>query len=170
MSEASVSLDRALLGAGHTERVRVASLGGLAVLVRVLSPTELQSINVSLLGIDEKSGMRVEMEERGRVLHLACSMPDGGPAFADDSAALKLPREASVELWRAYLANHANTYDIDRAMQNRIEALAKEPAAGIEKLRAYYAAGLVAFYGLRAALDATTAQVLWFDQLMRPDK
>jgi len=167
VSDASVSIDRALLGAGYTEDVRVASLGGAVVRVRVLSPTELQAICVSLADITEKSGELAFAGIRSRTLHAACSMPDGSAAFASVDAVLKMPPEIVRDLWRAYERGHRRTYSVDVAMQDAMDERAQ--GARIETLRARHAAGLVAFYGLRCALDATTAQVLWFGRLLRGD-
>lgn len=169
MSEASVSIDRALLGAGFTEDVKLASLGGRVIRLRVLSPSEVKALGVVIGDIREESGGASEKAMRSRVLHAVCSLPDGSPAFASPQAASRIPAPMARELWRAYERAHQATHEITKAMQVDMQALAKSPGMWLERLRAHHAAGLVAFYGLSSALDATTAQVLWFDDLIRSD-
>ncbi len=169
MSEAS-TIERALIGAGYTEDVRVASMGGAVVRVRVLSPTELTSIAASLTSLAnmDRSGTLEATHERWRVLHAACSSADGAPTFADSAHVGRMPAGVVAELWRAYWLSHQRTYAIDQSMYVEMKARAANESTSVERLRASHAAGIVAFFGLPKALDATTAQVLWFELLTRP--
>jgi hypothetical protein len=161
------NIDRALLGASHSEDIEVASLGGLVVRVRVLSPLELASLQVALSAISNEPSAKAESVSRHRVLHAACSMPSGSPAFGAPSMVGKLPAEVTGELMAAYVRLHDRTHSIDRAMQDEIDTMTGERDRWVERFRAHYAEGLVAYFGIRCALEATTAQVLWFHGLMR---
>jgi hypothetical protein len=78
-----------------------------------------------------------------------------------------LPHGTILELWAAYDAAHRRAYSVDGLTKADIDAALAEDAADLERARARHAAGIVAFYGVRSALDATAVQVIWFDRLMR---
>lgn len=168
MSGASV-IDRALLGADFAEDVTLASLGGRVVRMRVLSPSEVKALGVEIGGITEPSGGASEKAMRSRVLHAVCSLPDGSPLFASPALARRIPSGMARELWRAYERMHSLTHTVTGPMQREMRSLARSPEMWIERLRAAHAAGLVAFFGLPSALDATTAQILWFNDLVGSD-
>jgi hypothetical protein len=166
VSEASVSIDRALLGASYTEDVTVPSLGAV-VRVRVLSPVEISALDVALDSVrdePEASSWRVTVS---RVLHAACSMLNGSPAFDSTADVLAMPSDIVRALWSAYLRMHDATHRFDRAMADEIDDLTGSEPRWIERVAAKYSAGIVAYYGLRSAREATVAQVLWFFGLVR---
>jgi hypothetical protein len=170
MSEASVMLDRALLGSAFHEECRLASLNGARVVVRVLSPRELAEAGV-FADLDPAAGAKAtarELEQRAAVLTAACSHL-GGPAFGHPAEVLSLPVADVLALWSVYLRAHVRTYGTGAALESAMDERETSPVHGIEQLRARYAAGLVAFYGLRSALDATPAQVVWFHRLRKDD-
>lgn len=166
MSSAA-NIDRALLGARHTEEVAVATLGGYRVLIRVLSPLELASLQVALSDVSTEPTAKADQVARHRVLHAACTKLDGSPAFASAAMVGKLPVEVAAELMAAYTRAHNRTHTIDEAMRVEIDRLAGADAQWLERFRAHYAQGLVAYFGFGCALEATAAQVLWFHGLMR---
>ena len=174
MPGASVSLDRAILGAGYTEDVRVSSMDGAVVRLRVLSPTEVASISAEAQPVAAKAdgratGEAAERLARHRVLHAACSSPDGSPVFRSPDDVGRFPSSVTRELLSAYDVAHKRTHRIDRAMQVEMGNRARSPDAWVDQFRAAYATQLVAFYGVRSALDTTTAQVIWFVELLRAE-
>lgn len=171
MADALVMLDRALQGAAFSVPHRISALGA-EVRVRVLSPRELASVGVARAQA-YGGGAKATIEDhriRCAVLALACSLPSDGvevPAFASTEDVASYPADVVSELWTVYLAAHERTYVTDDTLESAMDARESEPGYGLDELRARYATGLVAYFGLRSALDATPAQVVWFAKLLR---
>jgi hypothetical protein len=162
----ATSIDRALLGANHKEDVQVKSIGA-SVCVRVLSPVEIMSLGVALDAIKEPSGGAVEMGVVSRVLPMACTMPDGSPAFESADDVLRLPADVTRELWAAYWRSHERTHNPPAALFVSMRDEARSDARNIDRVRVRLGPQIVAYFGVRSALDATAAQVLWVQEMMR---
>lgn len=161
-------LDRALLGAGFTEEHTIASIGAV-VRLRVLSPRELLEAGVTG-DVDVRPGARAvatDLRIRSRVLLAACRLPDGEPFFRSSDEALEMPEDDARGLWNAYARAHRRTYDPGTEIEGAMAEREAERGHWVSLLRARYASDLVAFYGLRSALDATPVQVSWFHRLRR---
>ncbi len=168
MSDALVMLDRALLGARFTVDRNVAGIG---IRIRVLSPRELAEAGVldaDTTGFGAKAAA-TDQRIRHAVLALACSVveDDLSPLFVSPEDVGRFPADVTRELWGAYQRAHAQTYTTDDAVEAAMNAREDEPRFELDAARARYASELVAYYGLRCALDATPVQVAWFCRLRK---
>jgi hypothetical protein len=162
----ATSIDRALLGANHSEDVTVRSLGA-TVRIRVLSPAEIMSLGVALSSIKEPSGGEAEMGVVSRVLPTACTMPDGSLAFESADEVLRLPADVTRELWSAYWRSHERTHNPPASLAISMRDEARSDARNLDRIRMRLGPQIVAYFGLRSALDATALQVLWAYELTR---
>lgn len=180
-SAASIGLDRALAGAEAFTEYQVASIGA-TVLVRALSDPELEQHRTAAFASVPRSTPsrarwpRICAELQQRVLAVVCHLPgDGGapsePLFASPSDVANAPAALVVELWRAHVREMEAVHVAGAWYRAALEELASvEHADDLDRLRAQYAPGLVAFYGLPSARHASAVQVLHYHHLLTPKK
>lgn len=142
-------------------RVRVRPLFGL----RLMKAEAAASAAARATSAEERELERASLLTR-EVLARACTLVvDGRETPIAPADLADAPHDITASLWRAYVtASTQASGEVDTA------AIRASEAYDLERFRARHARDLVAFYGLRAALDATVEQLLYFHALIATEK